>query len=95
MVPPIDKEGTYKFDVPSVPLTMGAVSYNTLPGANVSFFLGEEKVLETVTPVKTDLPVGKYKVKIENSLLGIKTERDFVVEENKLNRDEITLDLKK
>ncbi len=95
VVPPIDKEGTYKFDVPSVPLTMGAVSYNTLPGANVSFFLGEEKVLETVTPVKTDLPVGKYKVKIENSLLGIKTERDFVVEENKLNRDEITLDLKK
>jgi serine/threonine protein kinase len=92
---PLDKAATYGFDVPAVPLTMGTVMYNTLPSANVTFYLGDEKVFEGLTPMKGEVPVGKYRVHIENSLLGLKTDREFVVEENKVNREEITLELKK
>jgi hypothetical protein len=94
-VPPIEKAGTYGFDVPAVPLVMGSVFFNTLPGSSLVFYLGGEKIFEGSTPLKTDLPVGTYKVEIENSVLGIRTEREFVVEKDRMNRAEITLDMKK
>jgi len=95
VVQPLEKASTYGYDVPAIPVPMGTVSYTTLPSANVTFYLGDEKMLDGLTPIKDSLPVGKYRVHIENSLLGIKTDQDFIVEENKLNREEITLEMKK
>jgi hypothetical protein len=94
-VPPLEKAGTYGYEVPAVPVPMGAVIFNTLPEANVAFYLGDEKVFEGLTPVKGDFPAGKYRIHIENSLLGLKTDHEFMVEENKVNREEITLNIKK
>ncbi|MGZ3651548.1 MAG: serine/threonine protein kinase [Bdellovibrionota bacterium] len=95
VVQPLEKASTYGYDVPAIPVPMGTISYTTLPSANVTFYLGDEKVLDGLTPIKDSLPVGKYRVHIENSLLGIKTDQEFIVEENKLNREEITLEMKK
>lgn len=95
VVPPLEKASTYGFDVPAVQLTLGAVVYNTVPGATVTFYLGDEKVLEGQTPVRTDLPVGKYRVHVENTLLGLKDDREFVVEENRVNREEVNLEMKR
>jgi serine/threonine protein kinase len=95
VVPPIEKAASYGYEVPAISIPMGQIQYNTLPTSNVTFYLGDEKVLEGLTPIRDQLPIGKYRVHIENSLLNIKTDQDFVVEEGKLNRVEITLDMKK
>ncbi len=95
VVPPLEKAGSYGYDVPAVALATGTVNFNTLPISDVVFWLGDEKIFEGVTPVKDQFPVGRYRVRIENSLLGIKTEEVIVVEEGKLIRVEKALDIKK
>ena len=93
-VGPFEKPSTYGYEVPAVPLPMGNVIFNTLPSTTATFYLGEEKVFEGQTPVKDALPVGKYRVHLENSLLGIRQDHEFLVEENKINRQELTLEVK-
>jgi serine/threonine protein kinase len=95
VVPPLDKPSTYGYDVPAVTVPMGKLYYTTLPSANATFYLDGEKVFEGVTPVRDEFPVGRYKVRIENSMLGLKTEDEVVVEEGKINRIERSLEVHK
>ena len=95
VVPPLDKPSTYGYDVPAVSVPMGKLSYTTLPSANATFYLDGEKVFEGITPVRDEFPVGRYKVRIENSMLGLKTEDEVVVEEGKITRIERSLEVHK
>ncbi len=95
VIPALEKAGTYGYDIPAIALVMSQVSFNTLPGAHVVFYLGEDKVFEGNTPVKDNFPVGRYKVRIENTLLNLKAEEEMVVEEGKVTRIEKTLEMKK
>ncbi|HEY8280085.1 MAG TPA: protein kinase, partial [Bdellovibrionota bacterium] len=95
VVPSLDKAGTYGYDVPAIAVPTGTLNYSTLPSANVVLYLGDEKVHEGLTPVRDQFPAGKYRVHIENTLLGIKADDEVLVEEGKVTRVEKTLEVKK
>jgi serine/threonine protein kinase len=80
------------FRVDLVPLPSGSLYLTTTPEANVELYLDGVKVLEGRTPLKREqMTMGKYKAKIENSLLNVKYEFEFMVEEGKLTRIEKNL----
>lgn len=95
IIPALEKPGSYGYDIPAIEVRMSPVVFNTLPSSHVMFFLGDEKVYEGNTPVKDNFPVGHYKVRIENTLLGIRTEEELNVEEGKVIRVERALEMKK
>lgn len=67
----------------------GTLFFSTTPNAKLMFFDGQEKVLELNTPVKSQLiPVGEYRVVVENDLVGYKGELTIVIEDNKITRVE-------
>ncbi len=80
------------FRVDLVPLPSGSLYLTTTPEANVELFLDGVKVLEGRTPLKREqVTMGKYRARIENSLLNVKYEFEFVIEEGKLTRIEKNL----
>lgn len=95
VVQPLDKAATFGYDVPAIPMPMGTLNFVTLPTANVKFFLNGEQVYEGLTPVKDSFPAGKYVVKSENSMLGIKDEFELVIEEGKITRIERDIQMHK
>ncbi len=95
VVPPLEKPSTYGYDVPAIELPMGKLNYNTLPSSHVIFYLNGEQVFEGNTPVRDEFPVGRYKIRIENTMLGVQTEDEIMVEEGKLTTIERSLDIQK
>lgn len=95
VVPPLEKAGTFAYDVPAIEVPMGNINFNTLPSASVAFYLNDEKLLEGVTPVKDSLPAGMYRVHIENKLLGIVTDENIVVDAGKTTTIEKIIEVKK
>jgi serine/threonine protein kinase len=80
------------FRVDLVPLPSGSLYLTTTPEANVELFFDGVKVLEGRTPLKREqVTMGKYRARIENSLLNVKYEFEFVIEEGKLTRIEKNL----
>lgn len=80
------------FRVDLVPLPSGSLYLTTTPEANVELFLDGVKVLEGRTPLKREqMTMGKYRARIENSLLNVKYDFEFVIEEGKLTRIEKNL----
>lgn len=95
VVPPLEKPSTYGYDVPAINLPMGTVNFLTLPQGNTVFLLNGEKMYEGQTPVRGEFPAGRYVVRTENSMLGIKDEFELVIEEGKLTRIERDIQLHK
>jgi hypothetical protein len=72
---------SYRVDLTELP--SGGLALTTTPDAQVTIYAGEEIVFKGRTPLKERLPVGRYKVVLENSLLNYKSELDVVIEQNK------------
>lgn len=80
------------FRVDLVPLPSGSLYLTTTPEANVELYLDGVKVLEGRTPLKREqMTMGKYRARIENALLNVKYDFEFVIEEGKLTRIEKNL----
>ena len=91
---PLESPATQKLNVKLEKVPMGTVQFSTVPEAVASFYLGEEKKFEGPTPVREDLPAGKYRVRLDNNLLGFHQEFEFEVHEGKVNKVEKVLDVK-
>jgi hypothetical protein len=82
-------QSTAAFRVDFKPMAMGTVNFATTPESRVTFYRGNAKVFEAQTPVRGHpLAVGTYRVVIENSLIGFRSEAEVVVEEGRLTRVE-------
>jgi serine/threonine protein kinase len=80
------------FRVDLVPLPSGSLNLTTTPEANVELYLDGVKVLEGRTPLKREqMTMGKYRARIENTLLNVKYDFEFMIEEGKLTRIEKNL----
>lgn len=82
-------QSTAAFRVDFKPMAMGTVNFATTPESRVTFYRGNAKVFEAQTPVRNKaMSVGTYRVVIENSLIGFRSEAEVVVEEGRLTRVE-------
>ena len=67
-------------------VTSGVLSLiTTPPSAKLTIFHDNEKILEAASPLENKaLPVGRYKVLIENDIIGYKSEIEVVIEDGKV-----------
>ncbi|MGZ3695097.1 MAG: protein kinase domain-containing protein [Bdellovibrionota bacterium] len=72
---------SYRVELTELP--SGALVLTTTPDAQATIYSGEEVVFKGRTPFRERLPVGRYKVVLENSLLNYKGELEVVIELNK------------
>jgi hypothetical protein len=79
------------FKVDMAELPGGTLSLVTTPDAQVTIFNGEEVVFTGRTPFRQKLPVGRYRVQLENNLLNYKGDLDVVIELNKITQLERVL----
>lgn len=80
------------FRVDLRPVPSGILNFATTPESKLAFYSDGEKVLDAQTPVRnTPIPVGRYRVKMENTLLNIHSETDIEIEEGKVTRIEKVL----
>jgi hypothetical protein len=72
------------FKVELVELPSGSFTLTTTPESRVTIFSGEEIFLQARTPIRNErLPVGRYRVLLENSILNYKGEIEVVIEQGK------------
>jgi hypothetical protein len=80
------------FRVDLVALPSGLLHMVTTPETNVTIYSGSEKVMERRTPIRGEgLPVGSYRLVMENSLLNLRAEAEVEIEEGRITRIEKVL----
>lgn len=67
----------------------GTLFFMTTPNAKLIFYNGDQRMFELQSPVKNHpMPVGEFRVVVENDLIGYKGEVKIVLEEGKVTRVE-------
>ncbi len=80
----------YKVTLRAVP--MGMIDFITTPDAKLTFVSQNGQAIHLNTPLRNQaIPVGKYRVLLENDLIGYKAETEVNIEQNKLIRIEKNL----
>ena len=88
----VSSSKTVSFAVELKALPTGVLFFNTTPSAKLTFYGQNGSSFVLNSPVKNQrVPVGVYKVIIENSLLGHRSEASINIEAEKLTRVEKTL----
>ncbi|MCO5141709.1 MAG: serine/threonine protein kinase [Oligoflexia bacterium] len=76
-------------EIPLQPVASGIVNFNTTPAADITFIMDGKEVFKGTTPINNQrIPIGRYKVIIENKLINHRSEAEIVIDEGMITRVE-------